>query len=50
MSDHPHVLYALDCYPQIVEPYDAQSDRDVEDLGPGHIVVCWVPAQGFALR
>jgi hypothetical protein len=43
MSDHPHVLYAIDCYPQIVEPYDEQTNEDVEGLGGGHIVVCWVP-------
>tara|TARA_R100000234_G_scaffold18460_2_gene10281 strand:+ start:501 stop:725 length:225 start_codon:yes stop_codon:yes gene_type:complete len=43
MSEHPQVAYVIDCYPQIVLPYDDQADEDIEDLGSGHIVVCWVP-------
>ena len=43
MSNHPHVAYVIDCYPQIVLPYDAESNEDIEDLGDGHVVVCWVP-------
>jgi len=43
MSNHPHVVYAIDCYPQNVIPYDAENDEDIEDLGAGHVVVCWVP-------
>lgn len=43
MSEHPHVVYAIDAYPQNVEPFDASTGEDVEGLGSGHIVVCWVP-------
>ena len=43
MSEHPKVIYAIDCYPQSVEPYDESTGEDVEGLGSGLIVVCWVP-------
>ena len=43
MSDSPKIIYAIDAYPQNVEPYDAATDQDIEDLGPGYVVVCWVP-------
>ncbi len=43
MSEHPKVIYAIDCYPQSVEPYDESAGEDVEGLGSGKIVVCWVP-------
>lgn len=43
MSEHPKVIYAIDAYPQNVEPYDESANEDVEGLGSGKIVVCWVP-------
>ena len=43
MSDHPKVIYVIDSYPQNVEPYDETNDEDIEGLGSGVIVVCWVP-------
>jgi len=43
MFNHPKVAYIIDCYPQIVLPYDEDNDEDIEDLGEGHVVVCWVP-------
>jgi|TARA_R100000234_G_scaffold119007_1_gene100823 hypothetical protein len=43
MSDSADVCYAIDCYPQLVDPYDEQTGEDIEGLGPGKIVVLWVP-------
>tara|TARA_R100000329_G_C7458546_1_gene161523 strand:- start:292 stop:516 length:225 start_codon:yes stop_codon:yes gene_type:complete len=37
------VCYVLDCYPQLVDPYDEETGQDIEGLGPGNIVVMWVP-------
>ncbi len=43
MSD-PAVIYALDSYEEIVLPYDPVKKEDIEDLGTGYVVMCWVPA------
>ena len=37
------VCSVLDCYPQLVDPYDEETGQDIEGLGPGNIVVMWVP-------
>jgi hypothetical protein len=44
MSDSPKIIYGIDAYPQNVEPYDPATGEDIQDLGPGYIVVSWVPA------
>ena len=43
MSDNPKIIYAIDASPQNVQPYDPATDQDIEDLGPGYVVVSWVP-------
>ena len=43
MSDSPKIIYAIDAYPQNEEPDDPATDQDIEDLGPGYVVVSWVP-------
>lgn len=43
MSDSQKIIYGIDAYPQNVEPYDPATGEDIQDLGPGYIVVSWVP-------
>jgi hypothetical protein len=43
MSDSEKIIYGIDAYPQNVEPYDPATGEDIQDLGPGYIVVSWVP-------